>query len=82
MASSAAVKPAIGIDLGTTYSCVALFQNGRVEVIANSQGNRTTPSVVAFDQDGDRLIGEGAVTQKSLDPVNQRITLGRKSQMQ
>ena len=82
MASSVAMKPAIGIDLGTTYSCVALFQNGRVEVIANSQGNRTTPSVVAFDQDGDRLIGEGAVTQKSLDPVNQRITLGRKSQMQ
>jgi len=63
------VKPSIGIDLGTTYSCVAVFQNGRPEVIANSQGNRITPSVVAFTKDG-RLIGEGAEIQRKLDPAN------------
>ena len=62
-------KVSIGIDLGTSYSCVAAFKNGRAEVIANSQGNRITPSVVAFT-DTERLVGEGAVTQKVLDPVN------------
>ena len=63
------MAPAIGIDLGTTYSCVGIFRDDRIEIIANDQGNRTTPSFVAFT-DTERLIGDSAKNQVAMNPTN------------
>ncbi|WOH08037.1 hypothetical protein DCAR_0727473 [Daucus carota subsp. sativus] len=60
---------AVGIDLGTTYSCVGVWQDDRVEIIANDQGNRTTPSCVAFTET-ERFIGDAARNQAALNPHN------------
>ena len=62
-------QPAIGIDLGTISSCVGVWKNGQAEIVANKQGERTTPSVIAF-KGNEVLVGSGAVTQASRNIEN------------
>ena len=67
----------VGIDLGTTNSCVAVMEGGEAVVIANAEGNRTTPSVVAFTKDGERLVGAVAKRQAVTNPQNTVFSIKR-----
>ena len=67
----------IGIDLGTTNSCVAVMEGGEAVVIPNAEGNRTTPSVVAFTKDGERLVGAAAKRQAVTNPENTIFSVKR-----
>ncbi|KAI8460432.1 glucose-regulated protein [Phakopsora pachyrhizi] len=68
--NATALGNVIGIDLGTTYSCVGVQERGRVEILTNDQGNRITPSYVAFTKEGERLIGDAAKNQAASNPTN------------
>lgn len=76
--------PCIGIDLGTTYSCVAVWKNNRVDICPNEQGHRITPSYVAFCKDGTRLVGDSAKNQAPSNPTGTffdvKRLIGRKFQ--
>ncbi|KAK4129478.1 heat shock protein 70 [Parathielavia appendiculata] len=63
-------EPIIGIDLGTTYSCVGVLKGGKVDIVVNDQGNRITPSYVAFAENGERLVGDAAKNQYASNPTN------------
>src|SRR5512142_1425840 len=67
----------IGIDLGTTNSCVAVMEGGKPKVIENSEGARTTPSVVAFTKNGERLVGQPAKRQAVTNPINTVYSIKR-----
>lgn len=67
----------IGIDLGTTNSCVAVLEGGEPTVITSSEGGRTTPSIVAFTKDGDRLVGQPAKRQAVTNPENTVFSIKR-----
>src|ERR1700716_3327476 len=67
----------IGIDLGTTNSCMAVLEGGEPTVIPNAEGGRTTPSVVAFTKDGERLVGQGAKRQAVTNPQNTIFSIKR-----
>ena len=69
--------PCVGIDLGTTNSAVSIYRNGRAETIPNDQGSYTTPSVVSFDENGERLVGEAAVSQRASYPESTLYTVKR-----
>src|SRR5690606_14961270 len=70
-------EPIIGIDLGTTNSCVAILEGGKAKVIENSEGGRTTPSVVAYTQDGEKLVGGPAKNQAVTNPKRTLFAIKR-----
>ena len=67
----------VGIDLGTTNSCVAVLENGEPVVIANAEGSRTTPSVVAFTKNNERIVGQAAKRQAVVNPENTVFSVKR-----
>ena len=74
---SSGTSKIIGIDLGTTNSCVAIMEGGQPKVLINAQGNRTTPSVVAFTDKGERLVGQPAKHQQVTNPKNTIYSIKR-----
>ena len=74
---STAGSKVLGIDLGTTNSCMAVMEGGEPTVIPNAEGGRTTPSVVAFTKDGERLVGSSAKRQAVTNPLNTIFSIKR-----